>query len=82
MPFDVANVPLFPEWILVTEAATILGVSKQAVHNMIRSDEFHDVHKLKQSEGNYIYVLRKAEVERVRQEREARHCSEALVGNG
>lgn len=80
--FDVANVPLLPHWILVTEAAVLLGISKQAVHNLIRAGEFADVHRMKQNEGNYIYVLRKAEVEAVRRERDARLSSEQLVGSG
>lgn len=67
--FDVADVPLLPTWILVTEAAEILGVSKQAVHGMIRQGEFETLHKIKQSDGNYIYVIDRNEVEERANER-------------
>lgn len=67
--FDVADVPLLPTWILVTEAAEILSVSKQAVHGMIRNNEFESLHKIKQSDGNYIYVIDRDEVQRKADER-------------
>lgn len=67
--FNAADIPLLPNWILVTEASEILKVSKQAVHGMIRAGDFESLHKIKQSDGNYIYVLDKAEIEAKAQER-------------
>lgn len=69
MNFDVADVPLLPDWILVTEAADILGLSKQAVHSLIRSKELKSTHRLGKNPDRSIYILREVEVRALATER-------------
>lgn len=73
MTFNVADVPLLPDWILVTEAADMLGLSKQAVHGLIRTDKFESLHRLGQNADKPIYILKRKEVETMVTERSRSH---------
>lgn len=86
MSFDVADVPLLPGWILVAEAADILGLSKQTVHTLIRLGKFKTLHRLGSSPDKSIYVIRAAEVRALATERNAKILvdsrQDAVLGSG
>lgn len=69
MSFDVADVPLLPGYILVAEAADILGLSKQAVHTLIRTGELKTTHRLGNNPEKPIYVIAADEIQRLATER-------------
>ena len=64
------DVPILWEWMTLPTAATMLGVSKQTVHNMVAAGRFESVHTLSGPSKRNIYVVRRAEVERMLAERE------------
>jgi translation initiation factor IF-2 len=78
MNLDLSQIPELPDWILVAEAARLLGVSKQAVHLMIQQGQFKQLHRMKQAAGTWIYVLNEDEVQKLAAVRSARQ-SEELV---
>lgn len=62
MSFDVVDIPLLPGWVMVAEAAEMLGLSKQAVHGMIRNKELKTTHRLGMRTDKPIYVIQESEV--------------------
>lgn len=73
MSFNVADVPILSKWVLVTEAADMLGLSKQAVHGLIRKDEFKTLHRVGENENKPIYVIDIDEVKALVTERAQSH---------
>ena len=61
------NVPVLEEWINLTEAAEILGLSRQYV-NKIAEKTFKSLHKLGNSPA---LVVRRSEIEAIKERRSA-----------
>lgn len=60
--------PRLEEWCTTEEAAAMLGVTKQAVHKMLKNGEFKSARALG---AKPIYVLGRAEVEGIALRRRA-----------
>jgi hypothetical protein len=56
-------------WLTVTEVASTLNISRQAVHKLMGDGVFKNVRYLG-SEDKPVYIINKPEVERVLQSRE------------
>ncbi len=63
MSFSAANIPLLSGWVLVSEAAEMLGLSKQAVHGKLRNNEFSSAHRIGDNVTKPIYVIDRTEIE-------------------
>lgn len=58
-------IPRLEGWFLVSEVASRLGVSKQAVHNMIDRGELSSVRKLGSADSKPIYIISENQVNKV-----------------
>lgn len=54
------EVPKLEGWVTISEAAEILGISRQAVHKMVNSGKFRSARKIGSSKP--VFVVRAAEV--------------------
>lgn len=57
-----AGLPVVKEWVMAAEAAEILGVTRQYIHNSV--DKFKTAHRL----SNFL-VIKRSEVEKLAKER-------------
>lgn len=65
------NIPHLEDWYLVAEAAELLGVSKQTIHNMIHGDEprLTKVRRLGPPDNKPIYLVSKFQIDQILTER-------------
>lgn len=54
--------PDLTEWITCTQAADILGITRQSVNRMVNAGEFKTLHRLGERP---IFVLKKGEVDKM-----------------
>lgn len=59
-----ADVPHLEGWVSLREAANILGISRQQVHNRARGGAFKTLRKLSEV-GRTMFILQRAEVEKM-----------------
>lgn len=62
------DAPVLEGWITLTDAAELLGISKQAVHKMVTSHKITTLHKIGRKP---LYIMREAEITRLRELRRA-----------
>ena len=63
------EVPLLEDWVTPGLAAKMMGLSKQAVHNLMDSGRFETLCRIAADGARPFYVIRGAEVEQVGQAR-------------
>lgn len=63
--------PVLQDWVTCSQAADILGISRQSVNRMIVDREFETTHLLGLGERP-IYVVKTSEVEQRKQQRAAK----------
>ena len=63
------KVPYLEDWVTPGLAAKMLGVSKQAVHNLMEAGKFDSLHRVNADGDRPFYVLRGNEVEKMTQAR-------------
>lgn len=64
-----ADIPVLQEWISLTEAAEILGLSRQYVNKKASLGTYKTLHRLGNSPS---LVVRRKEIEKIRDKRTAR----------
>jgi hypothetical protein len=64
------EIPVFPGWINLTDAADLLGISRTYAHELANSGGFKTAHRLAGSRR--IIIVREAEVKSMKRERAAR----------
>jgi excisionase family DNA binding protein len=72
------NAPTLDGWITIAEAAETLGVTKQAVHAMIRTGEVKSLHRIGKrpaARSKPVYVVADTEIDELRDRRAARQVS-------
>lgn len=66
------DAPPMEEWWTLPQAASHLNISRQAVHQMVKSRKFYSIRRLGEQERP-IYVVSSEEVRSMADKREARH---------
>ena len=57
------DAPVLVEWVTVSEAAQLMGLTRQMVHRMAQAGYFRSLHRLgAEDDRRPIYVLRRSEV--------------------
>lgn len=63
------DVPLLEDWVTPGLAAKMLGLSKQAVHNLMAAGRFETLRRIASDGARPFYVIRSAEVDQVGEDR-------------
>lgn len=64
--FDPATVPQLKDWMTLPEVAQMLGTSRQAMDKRMRRGAFKTLHSLGQPGQRAIYVIKRAEAEKLK----------------
>lgn len=75
------ELPLLDGWETVTDAASYLSVSRQAIHKMLEDGLFPSARQLGRSTSKPIYIVSSEELENVYKSRKARSAVEAKGGS-